>query len=137
MERAFNHLQAFMKSAESSKWLIGAATILVPILSKTERLKIGTAQRQILENEFMDLLFVFTIVFSGTRDLAVSLALTFVSHFILNHVFSVGTPFSLLEPDRTSAPIGEVSNKDIGDALDTLERAYHERQGPERAPWLL
>ena len=137
MEDVSKGISGLVKSAENSKWLIGAAAILAPILAKTERLKIGSEQREILEHEYVDLLFVFTVVFSGTRDLTISLVLTFVFHFILNHVFAVGTPFSLLERDRTKAATGEVTNKQIGDALDTLERAYHERQGPERAPWLL
>ena len=65
-------------SLESSKWFIGAAAILVPLLSKTERLKLSTLQKQVLENEYVDLVFVFTIVFTATRDLFISLAMTFL-----------------------------------------------------------
>ena len=135
--RVVKALNEMKTSIESSKWLVGAAAILVPLLSKTERLKLDLFQRQVLENEYVDLLFIFMVVFSGTRDLLISLVVTFVFHFLLNHVFSLGKPLSVLPESAAPPTDGKVTNKQIGDALDILERAYHERQGAVRAPWLL
>lgn len=138
MKNVFGDLAGLMETVESSRWLIGAVSILLPILSKSERLKIGSVQRKILENEYVDLLFIFAIAFSSTRSLAIALALTFVVHIFLNYIFVTDSPVAMLSAQNPGkVRDGKVTNKQIGDALDTLERAYHERQGPHREPWLL
>ena len=120
----------FLGSIEQSKWVLGAAALLVPVLSKAERLKISGLQRSALELEYVDLVFVFTLAFTTTRDLAISLGLTFGYFIIFHHLFHEDSDYTVIpekyHPDKSKGDPSKVTNKQIGEALDILERAHKE-----------
>lgn len=119
-----------MATIEQSKWVIGAAALLVPMLSKTERLKISGLQRSVLELEYVDLVFIFTLAFTTTRDLAISLGLTFGYFIVFHHLFHEDSGYTVIpedyHPDKSKGDSSKVTNKQIGEALDILERAHKE-----------
>ena len=121
-------------SVETSKWTVGAAALLVPILQKADRLGVTVEQRAVLEHWYVDILFMFTLAFASTRDLLVSLLLTVTAYVMLNHVFSTDGAFPALK--KKTGKSGRTTNKQVGDALDLLERAYKERQTPVKPPWV-
>ena len=129
---------------EQSKWVIGAAALLVPILSKSERIKVSGLQRTALELEYVDLLFVFTISFTTTRDLGISLGLTFGYFILIHHLFHEESDYTIIpgeyHPDKSNGISSKVTNKQIGEALDILERAHNEHRLTEKSdfpfsPW--
>jgi hypothetical protein len=119
-----------MATIEQSKWVIGAAALLVPVLSKAERLKISGLQRSALELEYVDLVFIFTLAFTTTRDLAISLGLTFGYFIVFHHLFHEDSGYTVIpedyHPDKSNGDSSKVTNKQIGEALDILERAHKE-----------
>jgi len=115
---------------EQSKWILGVAALLIPVLSKAERLKISGLQRSALELEYVDLVFVFTLAFTTTRDLAISLGLTFGYFIVFHHLFHEESNYTVIpeqyHPDKSKGGASKVTNKQIGEALDILERAHQE-----------
>ena len=119
-----------MATLEQSKWVLGAAALLIPVLSKAERLKISGLQRSALELEYVDMVFVFTLAFTTTRDLAISLGLTFGYFIVFHHLFHEESGYTVIpekyHPDKSKGDSSKVTNKQIGEALDILERAHKE-----------
>jgi hypothetical protein len=119
---------SFVGHVEQSRWFLGAAALLIPILSKAERIRVTEFQKTLLENEYIDLLFVFTLAFTTTRDLLISLMLTVLFYIMMNHILHTDSPYSLLSQKRLKETKSGVSNAQIGAALDVLEKAHQERQ---------
>ena len=119
---------SFVGHVEQSRWFLGAAALLIPILSKAERIRVTNVQKALLENEYVDLLFVFTLAFTTTRDLLVSIMLTLLFYIVMNHLFHADSPYSLLSQNSRKGTKTSVSNAQIGAALDVLEKAHREQQ---------
>lgn len=122
---------SFVGHVEQSRWFLGAAALLLPILSKAERIRVTDFQKALLENEYIDLLFVFTLAFTTTRDLLVSLMLTVLFYIMMNHLLHTDSPYSLLSQNERKGKKSDVSNAQIGAALDVLEKAHRERQAQQ------
>ena len=125
---------SFVGHVEKSRWFLGAAALLLPILSKAERIRVTDVQKTLLENEYVDILFVFTLAFTTTRDLLVSLMLTVFFYIIMNHLLHADSPYSIISQSGRKGPKSGVSNAQIGAALDILEKAHRERQVQQFVP---
>jgi hypothetical protein len=115
-------LRSALTPVNESKWIAGIAVILLNVLGRTPKIHLTSGQRSVVDRLFGEEVFVFTAAFVTTRDVIESLLITAVFYAgarLFRHEYP--------EPDSPTAPEGGVTNQAIGQALDTLEKAYQDR----------
>lgn len=113
--------QALFTPVNESKWAMGTAVLLLNVLARSPKISLTDGERGALDRVFGEEVFVFTVAFTTTRDVLVSLLLTAVFYVVMQ-VARSGT----VRTEPTTQ--GNVTNAKIGHALDVLEAAYGERQ---------
>ena len=115
-------LYSALSPVNESKWIAGVAVILLNILGRSPKIYLTSSQRSVVDGLFGEEVFVFTAAFVTTRDVIASLLITAV-FYAGARLFRREYP----EPDSPDSPEGGVSNREIGQALDVLEKAYQDR----------
>jgi hypothetical protein len=113
--------RTFFTPVNESKWAMGTAVLLLNVLARSPKISLTDGERGTLDRVLGEEVFVFTVAFTTTRDVLVSLLLTVVFYGVMR----VARGGSKSAKPTTQ---GNVSNEQIGNALDVLEAAYGERQ---------
>lgn len=122
-------------SLNNSKFLAGLVMIFMNVGSKYVTIELSKTQEQYLHNTLARQLLIFSISWIGTRDIITSLGLVAVFHVLTQHLFNENSPYCVIPPewrqlkefvDRDGN--GEVSEDELNQAIQVLEKAKHEQR---------
>ena len=125
----------FIQSLNDNKFFVGILMITLNILSKYIEIKFTKTQEAYLKNNTIRQLFIFAVLWSGTRDIYVSLLMTAVFVVLADHLFNEESHFCII-PKHWSSKMknaidkdgdGEISNEEIQNAINILNRAKEDR----------
>ena len=71
-----------------NKYILGIAMILVNIGSKYATIEISQTQKQLFRSSIFRQLLIFTIIWTATKDIIISLTLTASFHILTNYLFN-------------------------------------------------
>ena len=121
---AIERINSLFTPLNESKWAMGIAVLLLNILARSPKIVLTEGERGSLDRILGEEVFVFTVAFTTTRDVVVSLLLTVVFYIVMSVMRGRQSEHGAAQDPGG----GLVSNQEIGQALDVLERAYSERQ---------
>ena len=125
----------FIQSLNDNKFFVGVLMITLNILSKYVEIKFTKTQEAWLKNNTIRQLFIFAVLWSGTRDIYISLLMTAVFVVLADHLFNEESHFCVI-PKHWSSKMkqaidkdgdGEISNDEIQHAINILNRAKEDR----------
>jgi hypothetical protein len=92
-------IRYLIHSLNNSKFFAGIIMIILNIGSKYITIKLSKSQEQYLRNAIARQLLIFAIVWTGSRDLLVSLAITAAFIVLTDHLFNEDSAFCII-PQR-------------------------------------
>lgn len=126
----FNLLNNGIQRLNNSVYFSGLMMIILNIGAKYITIELSKNQEQLLKNEIMRQLLIFSIIWVGTKDIYVSLGLTAVFIILADYLFNENSSFCVL-PDymiKLNKLIDinddqKVSEIEIQKAINVLEKA--------------
>lgn len=103
-----NNLQRSIASLNNSKFLLGVTMLLLNVGSRYVELGFSKTQEQALRNGLGREIFIFAVVFMGTRDIIISIMMTASFIVLSDYLFN----------DRSSFCIMPSSMKKISNVID-------------------
>ena len=88
---------SLISSLNSSKYFSGALMILMNLGSKYVGLELSEFQDEFLSKKFIRRIIVFTIFFIATRDIIISLILTFLFIIFIGGILNDNSKFCLIK----------------------------------------
>tara|TARA_A100001015_G_C14840594_1_gene652337 strand:- start:378 stop:848 length:471 start_codon:yes stop_codon:yes gene_type:complete len=131
----FGKIDYFIKSLNENKFFVGILVLVLNVFSKYIELKLTKTQEAYFKNSFIRQLFIFAVVWSGTRDIYISIAMTAVFVVLADHLFNEESKFCLI-PKYWSEKMkqvidtdgdGKLSDEEIEHAIHILQRAKQDR----------
>jgi len=135
-----NTTHSFIVSLNDNKFFIGVLMITLNILSKYVEIKFTKTQEAYFKNNLIRQLFIFAVLWSGTRDIYVSLLMTAIFIVLADYLFNEESHFCVI-PKHWSSKMkqaidtdgdGKISNEEIENAIQILNRAKEDRVGNEQ-----
>ena len=131
----FGKLDYFVKSLNDNKFFVGILVLVLNVFSKYIEIKLTKTQEAYFKNNFIRQLFIFAVVWSGTRDIYISIAMTAVFVVLADHLFNEESKFCVIPKywsEKMKQAIdtdgdGKLSDKEIEHAIDILQRAKQDR----------
>ena len=113
-----------------NKIFLGFLLVCINFMSRNVNFDVSPFQKQILNSDLVKQLFVFFIVFVGTKDLKVSIMLTASFYVLSNHLLHEDSPFSII-PKRLKNVIdknndNKISNREIDEAINILNKVRND-----------
>ena len=135
----FKILLGYLKSLNNSKFFAGMVMVLLNISSKYITIKLSKNQEAYLRNTVGRQMLIFAILWMGTKDIITALGLTAVFKVLSDYLFNEESRFCiipkkyrryehLLDLDED----GNVSEKEIQEAIQVLEKAKKKRRRQEQ-----
>jgi len=127
-------------SLNNSKIFAGVIMLMMNIGSRYIQVKFSKSQEAFMKNYIVREVLIFAVCWMATRDLYLSIILT-VSFFILSeHLFNEESKFCVLPTkfrkfhlsDLDTDGDGEISQKEINDAVEVLKKAKEHRSTKEK-----
>lgn len=87
---------SFLQSMNKSKYLAGVLMIVSNLFSKYVSIKFTKTQEAYIKNLLGRQLIIFTIIFIATRDIIVSLVLTFVFIISIDYLLNEDSKFCII-----------------------------------------
>tara|TARA_B100001758_G_C18416610_1_gene620461 strand:+ start:5587 stop:6051 length:465 start_codon:yes stop_codon:yes gene_type:complete len=118
-------------SLNENKFFIGILVLVLNVFSKYIEIKLTKTQEAYFKNNFIRQLFIFAVVWSGTRDIYISLVMTAVFIVLADHLFNEESKFCVI-PQYWSSKMkqvidtdgdGKLSDEEIEHAIHILQRA--------------
>jgi hypothetical protein len=129
---------AFM-SVNNSKLFAGIVMILMNIGSKYITVKFSKSQEAYLRNYDGREILIFAVCWMGTKDIYMSLLLTAAFFVLSQHLFNENSSYCVLpQKYRELHKLvdlngdGEISQKEINEAVRTLKRAKEQKSMTDR-----
>jgi hypothetical protein len=123
----------------NSKFFAGVVMILLNIGSKFIAIQFSKSTEEYLKMNITKQLLVFAMAWMGTRDIYTALILTAVFTILSDHLFNEESPYCVVPQQyRVLAKLvdtnndGEVSEKELLDAIAILEKAKSEKRKQEQ-----
>ena len=125
----------FVKSLNDNKFFVGILVLVLNVFSKYIEIKLTKTQEGYFKNSFIRQLFIFAVVWSGTRDIYISIAMTAVFVVLADHLFNEESKFCVI-PKYWSEKMkqvidtdgdGKLSDEEIEHAIHILQRAKQDR----------
>lgn len=85
-----------LQSLNDSKFFAGIVMLLMNIGSKYISIELSENQQQLIENSIIRQLFIFTIIWMGTRDIIAALTLTAIFTILTQFLFHEHSRFCIL-----------------------------------------
>ena len=131
----FGKIDYFIKSLNENKFFVGILVLVLNVFSKYIELKLTKTQEAYFKNSFIRQLFIFAVVWSGTRDIYISIAMTAVFVVLADHLFNEESKFCVIPKywsERMKQAIdtdgdGKLSDEEIEHAIHILQRAKQDR----------
>lgn len=117
----------------SSKFFTGLVMLTLNISSKYVTLGLSTSQEEFLKYTLGRQILVFAILWMGTRDIVVALILTCVFILFADYLFNDNSMYCIIpsrycEKVKETQEKGQISEKDINDAIHLLKKAHHQKK---------
>ena len=125
----------FVKSLNDNKFFVGILVLVLNVFSKYIEIKLTKTQEAYFKNNFIRQLFIFAVVWSGTRDIYISIAMTAVFVVLADHLFNEESKFCVIPKywsEKMKQAIdtdgdGKLSDEEIQHAIHILQRAKQDR----------
>jgi len=135
----FTGLHKAVNSLNNSKIFAGIIMLLMNIGSRYIQVKFSKSQETFLRNYVVREVLIFAVCWMATRDLYLSIILT-ASFFILTeHLFNEDSKFCVLPEKYRELHLlldtnndGEVSQKEIANAVEILKKAKDQNNNKEK-----
>jgi len=131
----FNFFNGHIMYLNNSKFFAGIIMILLNICSKFITLQFSKSTEEYLKLSVTKQLMVFSMAWMGTRDIYTSLILTAVFTILSEHMFNeesnmciVPHKYRVLHKLVDTNKDGIVSDKEINEAIEILERARKNKE---------
>lgn len=126
-------------SLNNSKLFAGIVMILMNIGSKYITVKFSKSQEAYLRNYVGREILIFAVCWMGTKDIYMSLLLTAAFFVLSQHLFNENSAYCVLpQKYRELHKLvdlngdGEISQKEINEAVRTLKRAKEQKSTTDR-----
>ena len=125
----------FIKSLNDNKFFVGILVLVLNVFSKYIELKLTKTQEAYFKNNFIRQLFIFAVIWSGTRDIYISIAMTAAFVVLADHLFNEESTFCVI-PKNWSNKMkqaidtdgdGKLSDEEIENAIRILQKAKQDR----------
>ena len=125
----------FIKSLNDNKFFVGILVLVLNVFSKYIELKLTKTQEAYFKNSFIRQLFIFAVIWSGTRDIYISIAMTAAFVVLADHLFNEESTFCVI-PKNWSNKMkqaidtdgdGKLSDEEIENAIRILQKAKQDR----------
>lgn len=124
-----NILRSVAHNINTSKFFAGFVMIMLNIGSKYITIKLSKSQEAYLRNTIARQLLIFSIIWMGTRDVLISIAMTVAFVVLTDHLFNERSPYcvipghlrnyeELLDDDKD----GHVTSEEVENAKRVLEK---------------
>tara|TARA_X000001036_G_C20681438_1_gene806032 strand:- start:127 stop:609 length:483 start_codon:yes stop_codon:yes gene_type:complete len=130
-----SYLHYGVASLNDNKFFVGILVLVLNVFSKYVEIKLTKTQEAYFKNNFIRQLFIFAVIWSGTRDIYVSVAMTAAFVILADHLFNEESKFCIIPQywsDKMKKAIdtdgdGKLSDEEIEHAIHILERAKQDR----------
>jgi hypothetical protein len=130
-----NTIKYYAHSLNNSKFFAGIVMIMLNIGSKYITIKLSKSQEAYLRNTVARQLLIFSIIWMGTRDVLISLAMAAVFSILTEHLFNEESSYciiphsmrkyeELLDDDKD----GHITPEEIQNATRILEKVKKREQ---------
>jgi hypothetical protein len=133
------YLKNFGSFMNNSKLFAGIVMIMLNILSKYITVKFSKSQEAFLRNYVGSEILIFAVCWMGTKDLFMALMMTAAFFVLSQHLFHEDSKFCVLPPKYRKLHKlldldgdGNVSQKEINEAVEILKRAKAQKTTVER-----
>lgn len=124
-----------IQSLNQNKFFIGILMLILNVFSKYVELKLTKTQEAYFKNNFIRQIFIFAVLWSGTRDIYVSILMTAAFVILTDHLFNEESKFCIIPQywsDKMKQAIdtdgdGKLSDQEIEHAIQILQRAKQDR----------
>ena len=122
-------LRTVAHNINTSKFFAGFVMIMLNIGSKYITIKLSKSQEAYLRNTIARQLLIFSIIWMGTRDVLISIAMTAAFVVLTDHLFNEQSPYcviqgslrkyeEILDDDKD----GHVTPEEVENAMRVLEK---------------
>lgn len=132
-----------LNSLNSSKFLVGVAMLLLNVGSRYVELGFSKTQEQALRNGLGREIFIFAVVFMGTRDVVISIMLTASFIILSDYLFNERSRFCIMPENmkRISNVVdinndGIISPEEEEKALELLKKAEKQKNFQRQSEFL-
>lgn len=130
-----DYIRGIFRPLNDSKFLIGISMLLINVGSKYVEMGLSSSQEEALRNGLGREMLIFAMMFTGTRDIVVSILMTAAFVILSDYLFNEKSKYCII-PDqlRRLAHAADknkdkiVSPKEEADALRTLKLAETQKQ---------
>ena len=119
----------------NSKYFTGVLMILLNIGSKYANIQLSKTQQQFFKGAIFRQLLIFTVAWSATKDIYVSIVLTASFHILTNYLFNEQCKYCIIpkkwQEFETVLDLnkdGQVSQNEINTAVEILRKAKRQEQ---------
>lgn len=131
----FGKLDYFIQSLNDNKFFVGILVLVLNVFSKYVEIKLTKTQEAYFKNSFIRQLFIFAVIWSGTKDIYISIAMTAVFVILADHLFNDESKFCIIPTywsDKMKQAIdsdgdGKLSDEEIEHAIHILQKAKQDR----------
>ena len=124
-----------IQSINENKFFIGVLMLILNVFSKYVEIKLTKTQEAYFKNNFIRQIFIFAVLWSGTRDIYVSILMTAAFVILADHLFNEESKFCIIPQywsDKMKQVIdtdgdGKLSDQEIEHAIQILQRAKQDR----------
>ena len=131
----FNYINHNVMYLNNSKFFAGVIMILLNVGSKFITIQFSKSTEEYMKYTISKQLLVFAMAWMGTRDIYAALGLTAVFTILSEHLFNeesslciVPHNYRVLDKLIDTNDDGVVSDKELSDAMDILEKAKKDKQ---------
>lgn len=127
----------YINSLNNNKYFTGVVLLTLNLLSRFITIKLTKNQKKILQHSIFKQIIIFSIAFSVTRDIILSVIITAAFHVLATHLLNENSPMCILPEHlkklhRAIDTDGdnEISEDEVKNALKILEKAKHANIDP-------
>lgn len=129
------HIRRSLHYINNSKFFAGMVMIMLNIGSKYITIKLSKSQEQYLRNTVARQLLIFSIIWMGTKDILISLAMTAVFVVLTEHLFNEHSSYCIIpqalrnyEDALDVNDDGHVTPDEVENAQRVLEKVKRRQQ---------
>lgn len=119
-----------IKLLNNSKFFAGIVMLTMNIGSKYVTLQLSESQEDYVKYTLGRQVLVFAILWMGTRDIVISLILTFIFILFADYLFNDSSKFCMIPEKckmKQTKENKQITAKDINNAIDVLKRARKQK----------